>query len=101
MIDITAIVNALMGLIAVLITMYLIPWIKNRTTEAQREELQAWVKIACAAAEQLCKAGKIADKKQYVLDFLTQKNCKIELPELEQLIEATVLEINKKWNTTN
>ena len=38
MIDITPLVNALIAVAAVLITVFLIPWIKSRTTTAQREE---------------------------------------------------------------
>lgn len=99
MIDLTPIINAFMAVIAVAITVYLLPWMKSRITEQQRENIQAWVKIACAAAEQLGNTGKIEDKKQYVLDYLAQKNLKLDLTELEQLIEAAVLEINKMWNT--
>lgn len=98
MIDITPFFEAVMALVAVLITVYLIPWIKSRTTEQQREEINVWVKIAVQAAEQLCNSGKLGnkeEKKQYVVDFLAQKNLKIELTELDKMIEAAVLEINK------
>ncbi len=96
MIDLTPIANAIIAVVAVAITVYLVPWIRNRTTAAQREEINAWVKIAVQAAEQLYKgSGRGPDKKQYVLDFLAQKNLKIELTELDKMIEAAVLEINK------
>lgn len=98
MIDITPLANAVIAVVAVAITAYLVPWIKSRTTAAQREEINAWVKIAVQAAEQLCNSGKLGnkeEKKQYVTDFLAQKNLKIELTELDKMIEAAVLEINK------
>ncbi len=96
MIDLTPIANAIIAVVAVAITVYLVPWIKSQTTEKQREEINAWVKIAVQAAEQLYKgSGRGPDKKQYVLDFLAQKNLKIELTELDKMIEAAVLEINK------
>lgn len=98
MIDITPLTNALIAVVAVVITVYVIPWIKSQTTEKQREEIGAWVKIACAAAEQLYNSGQIKNKKAYVLQFLTQKKLKIDTDELDKLIEAAVLEINKEWD---
>lgn len=50
-IDITPIVNAALALIGAGVSVFLIPWLKKQTTEAQRKELTAWVKIGVAAAE--------------------------------------------------
>ena len=70
-IDITPIVNAALALIGAGVSVFLIPWLKKQTTEAQRKELTAWVKIGVAAAEQLYVGqGRGEEKKQYVLDFL-------------------------------
>ena len=96
MIDLTPLVNALIMVLAVLITAYLIPWIKSQTTEKQREEIDAWVKIAVQAAEQLYKgAGKGEEKKAYVLDYLNKKGFTIDAESIDKMIEAAVLEINK------
>lgn len=96
MIDLTPIANAVIAVVAVAITAYLVPWIRSRTTAAQREEINAWVKIAVQAAEQIYRgSGKGPERKQYVLDFLAQKNLKIDLSELDKMVEAAVLEINK------
>ena len=53
MIDITPIVNAVIALLAAGVSVFLIPWIKSKTTDEQRKELLEWVKIGVAAAEQL------------------------------------------------
>ncbi len=96
MINLTPIVNALLAVLAVLITVYLIPWIKSQTTEKQREEINAWVKIAVQAAEQLYKgSGQGEQKKQYVLDYLASKGFTIDADSIDKMIEAAVLEINK------
>lgn len=64
-IDITPIVNAAIALIGAGVSVFLIPWLKSQTTEAQRKELTAWVKIGVAAAEQLYKgAGRGEEKKR-------------------------------------
>ena len=59
-IDITPIVNAALALIGAGVSVFLIPWLKKQTTEAQRKELTAWVKIGVAAAEQLYVGGEEA-----------------------------------------
>ena len=58
-IDITPIVNAALALIGAGVSVFLIPWLKKQTTEAQRKELTAWVKIGVAAAEQLYVAKEL------------------------------------------
>ena len=97
MIDVTPLAYALIMVLAVLITVYLIPWIFSTTSEKQRKEVEAWVNIACAAAEQLYHTDVIQDTKQYVIDFLAKKYLKINPDELDKMIEAAVLEINKEW----
>ena len=52
---------------------------------------------ATAAAERLYHTDVIQGKKQYVMDFLSKKNLKINPDELDKMIEAAVLEINKEW----
>jgi quinol-cytochrome oxidoreductase complex cytochrome b subunit len=38
MIDITPVINAVIAIIAAVITAFLVPWIKSKTTEQQRKE---------------------------------------------------------------
>lgn len=88
-IDITPIVNAAIALIGAGVSVFLIPWLKSQTTEAQRKELTAWVKIGVAAAEQLYKgAGRGEEKKQYVIDFLKQKGFKVDEESVSNAIAA-------------
>ena len=89
---------ALLGLLAVLIICYLIPWIKSKTTAQQRDNIYFLVSMACRAAEQKYKSGEGQKKKQYVLEFLHERELTIDEDELEQMIEAIVLEINKEWS---
>ena len=71
MIDITPLCMAVMALAAVVITLYLVPWIKSKTTKEQRESINALVKIAVQAAEQIfAGAGRGEEKKAYVMDIL-------------------------------
>ena len=95
MIDITPIVNAAIALIAAAVSVFLIPWIKSKTTDAQRKELVEWAKIGVAAAEQLYKGqGRGEEKKQYVLDFLKQKGFTVDEESVNAAIEAAVSQLN-------
>ena len=91
-IDITPIVNAALALIGAGVSVFLIPWLKKQTTEAQRKEL--------TAAEQLYKgAGRGEEKKQYVLDFLKQKGFKVDEESVSNAIEAAVKQLNTEGLT--
>lgn len=95
MIDITPIVNAVIALLAAGVSVFLIPWIKSKTTDAQRKELLEWVKIAVAAAEQLYNGqGRGEEKKQYVLDFLTSMGFTVDEEAINAAIEAAVNQLN-------
>lgn len=66
MINLTPIVNALLTVLAVLITVYLTLGSRSQTTEKQREEINAWVKIAVQAAEQLYKGAGQGEQEKTV-----------------------------------
>ncbi|GIP56169.1 phage holin, LLH family [Paenibacillus vini] len=96
MIDLTPIVQAAILLIAAIITTFVVPYIKSKTTEQQRQQIAAWTKIAVAAAEQIYTGpGRGDEKKKYVLDFLAEHGYIMDIDALNALIEATVLELNK------
>lgn len=100
MIDITPIINAVIALAAAGVTVFLIPWIKSKTTDEQRKELLEWVKIGVAAAEQLYEGqGRGEEKKQYVLDFLKQKGFKVDEESVVNAIEAIVKQLNTEGLT--
>jgi hypothetical protein len=95
MFDITPIVEAIIGLVAVIITSIVIPYIRKKTTTEQQKELVAWVKIAVTAAEQIyAGVGRGAEKKQYVLDWLGDRSITIDENKIDALIEAAVYELN-------
>lgn len=97
--DITPVVNAVIALIAAVVTAFVIPWVKSKTTAAQREEIEAWVRIAVTAAEQIYSGvGKGKEKKKYVLDFLAEKNLKIDEESVDLMIESAVKEMNDTFN---
>ena len=96
--DITPVVNAVIALAAAVVTAFVVPWIKSKTTAAQREEIDAWVRIAVTAAEQIYKeTGKGKEKKAYVLKFLEEKNLKIDEKSVDLMIESAVKNMNEAF----
>ena len=93
-IDITVIVEAIFGLIAAVITAIVIPYIKSKTNRQQQEEINAWVKIAVAAAEQLYRgSGRGEEKKAYVLTWLADRGITLDEEKLDAMIEAAVYDL--------
>lgn len=100
MTDITPITEAVVVLITAIISSLFIPWIKSKTTQAQREQLVAWTKIAVAAAEQIFKGpGRGEEKKRYALEFLKEKGIYIDENSLNTAIEAAVKQLNTEGIT--
>ena len=96
MYDITPIFEAVAALIAALITAFVSPYIKSKTTAEQQKEINAWVKIAVAAAEQIyVGSGRGEEKKAYVIDWLRSHGITVDEEKLEALIEAAVYELNQ------
>lgn len=98
MTDITPIVNAVIALAAALVTAFVIPWIKSKTTAAQREEIDAWVQIAVTAAEQIYKgSGRGEEKKEYVLNFLKGKGFEVDTASVNLMVESAVKNMNEAF----
>ena len=94
MIDITPIMEAIITLVFLCITTFLIPYIKSKTTSAQQEQIQAWVNIAVMAAEQLIQgSGMGAEKKKYVIKWLNKHNITFDAEKLDAMIEAAVYKL--------
>ena len=91
-IDLTPIFQALIALLASIITIKVIPWIKARTTAQQQEMLRATVSVVVYAAEQLYGAGAGKDKLMYVKGQLARKGFHVDIDEIEAAVhELTVI----------
>ncbi len=93
-IDLNVIIEAVIMLIAAIFSVVLIPWIRSKTSAAQFEKIKMWVNVAVEAAEQLYTgSGRGAEKKAYVVEFLSGKGFKIDADSLDKLIEAAVFDL--------
>jgi hypothetical protein len=91
---IDTIISGVLALLGLILTGVIIPWIKAKTTVHQRETILALVYDGVRAAEQLYGAGKGAEKKKYVTDWLSERG--VDTEEIETLIEAAVYELKKE-----
>ena len=96
-IDLTPIFQAIIALLAALVTYKLVPWIKARTTESQQALLSATVRTLVYAAEQLYGAGKGADKRDNVIAELEKRGFTADRAEIEA---AVAEQLNLVYTTT-
>lgn len=97
MIDITSIVNAVIALLAAVVSTFLVPWIKGKVEAQKLEKIMDWVTIAVSAAEQIYKESGMGEKKkQYVLDFLEDKGLTVDINSVDAMIEAAVYGLKEK-----
>lgn len=79
------------------ITRYVVPWIKAKTQSDTMSVLIDWVMQAVLAAEQTHGAGTGTEKKQIVREFiqkiLAQKGVELTDEEIDIMIEAAVKQI--------
>lgn len=100
--DVTKIIEAIITLLVALITAFVIPYIKSKLSANKLTEILEWVKIAVQAAEMIYnESGMGKEKKKFVEAFLTEHNIKVDIEQLDALIESAVLELKKELETKN
>ena len=97
------IIKVIVMVAVLLISRYLIPWIKEKCDTDKLALAEKWVKYAVLKAQQVLWAEKGQDKKAYVAEFLKKiliaKNIALSDEELDVLIEAAVKQMKIEENT--
>lgn len=86
MIDLTPIFEAVIALMAAIVTYKVIPWIRTKTTSEQQALLKATVKTLVYAAEQIYGAGDGSRKLDYVIGQLSARGFKADRAEIEAAV---------------
>lgn len=86
-IDLTPILQAIIGLLAAIITAKVIPWIKAKTTNEQQNMIEAAVRTAVFAAEQIYGAGKGREKLEYAKEYLAKHGYNVDMDEIEAAVQ--------------
>lgn len=89
-IDLTEILQALITLLAGLITYKLIPWIKSKVSAQQFANLNAAAKVAVFAAEQMFASGDNETKLNYAIQQLSQAGFSVDSNTIRAVIENAV-----------
>lgn len=93
-IDITKVVELLVGLCSVLITTVLIPWLKTKLSAEQEAATMTLITLAVTAAEQVYSDPQMGqEKKEFVIDWLAKRGVKLDGEKLDTMIEAAVYEL--------
>lgn len=95
-INITPIAQAIIALVAALISAFVIPWIKSKATNERIADFIRWVEIAVAAAEQLYESTDGEAKKDYVVNYLRGKGITMNEEDVENAIEAAVIKLHNE-----
>ena len=86
-INLTPIFQALISLLAALITLRLIPWLKSKTTTEQWEQIRAAVRVAVFAAEAAYGAGHGAEKLDFAMKWLAERDIFVDIQEINAVVE--------------
>lgn len=89
-INLTPVVQAVITLLAALVTYRLVPWIKARTTEQKQANLSALASTLVFAAEQLYGANRGQEKLAYVTSILREHGYDVDSQEVLATVEAAV-----------
>ena len=94
--DITPILEAVFTVVTLLITTFLVPYLKSKFSAQKQAEINQWVKIAVTAAEQIYQGSNLGEeKKQYVIAWLSARNIKYDSDKIDAMIEAAVYELKQ------
>ena len=86
MIDLTPILQAVIGLLAALITAKAIPWIQSRTTAQQQATLSTLVDVLVYAAEQIYGSESGQSKLAYVESGLRDRGFNVDVAQIEAAV---------------
>lgn len=100
MIDLTPIINVLILVVATLVSVYLVPWIKSKKTAEQTKDLMAWARIAVAAAQQLYYQLDGEARLDHALSVMNEAGFDVDTIEVRNAIEAAVLELHNALEGT-
>ena len=94
--NITEIFKVLIMLVVVLVTTFVIPYVKSKLSAEELADFLKWVEIGVAAAEQLYESTQGPDKKKFVVEYLLERGYTIDGADLDMAIEAAVNKLHRE-----
>lgn len=90
MLDLTPLVEALLALATTAITLFFIPWLRERYSNETLEKAKSWVQIAVYAAEKAYGAGNGEEKLKYAEQVLAKHKIKLDTETLLAMVDAEI-----------
>lgn len=90
MTNLTPIINALILLIAAILSVYVIPLIKAHVKRKDLDILEKWVTVGVGAAEQLFDKSEWEKKREYVFEFMREHGYVIDETVINTLENAVL-----------
>ena len=90
LIDMTNLIEALLGVLALVAMRYLIPWIKTKLTNEQEAGLITLFEVAVMAAEKIYGAKQGDAKLKYVERCLEARGIKVDTMRLKSYVNAAI-----------
>ena len=99
MFDMTTAIELLLGVISLVITVVLIPYIRKKHGNEQLAIIEKWLEIACYAAEEMARTGLIGkeEKHGYVEEFLAARGIIFDEVTTQALIKSTVYDLFNRF----
>lgn len=97
-VDLTQVIVALIGVIASVVSVYLIPLLKSKVSSDRWEQFIKIVSVAVDAAEQLGMVGKVNDKLDYAMAQIKIAMEKHGLTYSDETIRAAIESIVLQFN---
>lgn len=95
MIDFTPLIEALILLLASVITVVIVPALRERYSNEQLEKAKSWVQIAVYAAEKMYGAGKGDEKLAYAEQILAEHKIKLDTATIKAMVDAELLKMQQ------
>lgn len=97
MIDLTPIIQAVIALLAALVTYKLIPWIQANASEKQQELLKATTTTLVFAAEQIYGASKGNEKFDFVVEELEKRGFTADRAAIEAAVKLHADQLHSNY----
>ena len=100
-IDLTPILQAVIMLLAALVTHRLIPWIRTKVTNQQFANLEAFARTAVYAAEQMFSSGENSKKLSYAVDQIVKAGFDLNVETIRAAVEQAVYDLKVEKTYTD
>lgn len=98
LIDLTNLIEAVLGILFLIAMKYLLPWLKARMTAEQEESFALIVEIAVMAAEKIYGAQHGEDKLKYVDEYLEARGIYIDTTRIRAYVNSAIKKMEQAEN---